>query len=52
MGAFGVVVALGAVAAAGLLLSLIARRVARRLGAGPDDADGEPGTGRGAHGHP
>jgi hypothetical protein len=54
MGAFGVVVALGAVAAAGLLLTLVARRAARRLGTGPDDGEsvGEPGVGRGSHGRP
>jgi hypothetical protein len=44
MGAFGVVVALGAVAVAGLLLSLVAQRLARRLGAVSDgrEAQGEP----------
>jgi hypothetical protein len=52
MGAFGVVVALAAVAVAGLLLSLVARRLARRLGAGSHDGEavGEPGADRGSHG--
>jgi hypothetical protein len=51
MGAFGVVVALAAVAVAGLLLSLIARRLERRLAAGPDGGHvgGEPDAGRGSH---
>jgi hypothetical protein len=43
--AFGVVVALAAAGAAGLLLGLLSRRLARRLGADPD-APGEPDGGR------